>query len=61
MNVLFGKTSLPTTNTSTNAGNLLQMATSYVQSIVRNEGPMNALLFICGVLITMILLKNLFL
>jgi len=40
MNVLFGKTQLPTNATQTSAGNLLQMATSYVQTIARNEGPM---------------------
>ena len=41
MNVLFGKTQLPTNAAQTSAGNVLQMATSYVQTIARNEGPMN--------------------
>jgi subfamily B ATP-binding cassette protein MsbA len=62
LGLLFGKTALVLTKPelSLNASSLNNYFSYYLSELIRTEGPESALIFICGLLVSTIFLKNLF-
>lgn len=62
LGLLFGKTALVLTKPelTLNATSLNNYFSYYLSELIRNEGPESALIFICGLLVSTIFLKNLF-